>query len=241
MIAKTVVRFYSCLGIGCNESRRRSRPARVRTSKVLSIPNPIFGETNTIVASGQISYKPLQYPDIGPILEDSEPDRSTNMDRYTVYETKRTTATSDRSVWGELATPVGAFALHGGRSANSHTPSSLADSLPSVSCCAGFDVASHPRSGASTRSDRAPARRSPATAGYSRFSNDAYTSSRSLLSGRRAYACGYSLSGGEPDLSDTGGKAGETHQINSSRRHQAQGESRRFPALFSTTRSEFQS
>jgi len=176
----------------------------------------------------------------GPIEQDSEPDRSTNMDRYTVHESKRTTATHGRSVWSGLATSARAFALHDGRNSAPHSPSSMADSLAPLSGCVGLRAHSHPRGGAS--------------AGFKRTSSRWSTSPRRSQSDGRGHrptprssgilSHGYPAGGRasadcrEFARSHRGGKTCQTGQINSSGRHPSQGSRGRLPALLSTSRSQ---
>ena len=164
------------------------------------------------------------------------------MDRYTAYETKRTTAANSRSVWSGLTPPARAPALHDGSDPSPHTRSSLAaNTLPSVSSRVGLVAASDSRSSTSARSKYPSASRCPTAASYRRSVDDTGTSRRSRSSGRRDIAGYYSASNGELPRSDAGGKTNEAGQVHSPRRHPTQGESGRFPALFSTTRSKSES
>jgi len=163
------------------------------------------------------------------------------MDRYTVHEFKSTTAANGWSAWSGFSPPVRAPALLGGGRPSPHIRPSLAEPLPSVSCCTGITVSSYPGSIASTRSEYTSARRGSTTACYRRTTNDACASSRSIHSGTRDIVCCHSTRKGERHLSPIGRKINEISQINSSRRHPIQGESGRLSALFSTTRSRSKS
>ena len=170
------------------------------------------------------------------------------MDRYTVYELTRTTATHGRSVFGGHSPPAGTSALLGNRRTTSHYGYSLADSLPSLSGCAGLLPPSHPGSVASSRSERPTARRGSASAcsNCSQITSSDPAFGRNL-SPRRRLCFGDASDRGDPPLnrkhprSSVGNKASETGQVHSARRYQTKGAGGGFSAVFPASRSKSKS
>ena len=161
------------------------------------------------------------------------------MDRYTVHESKRTTATHGRSVWSGLAIAHRAPALSARRRTTTYSQSALADSLPPLFGCVGLFAHTHPRGSSSFGPERTSPCRGSSTAhsNGNRSSGIAPGSDRTHCYGHRAVAIGSAVS---RELSSRffRGKAEQTSQIDSSRRCPTQGSRGRFPALLSTSGSQ---
>jgi len=166
------------------------------------------------------------------------------MDRYTVYELTRTTAAHGRSVFGRLSPPARAPARRGNRRPNAHFRYWFVDQLPALPGRVGLLTPSYPGSFASSRSERAPPCRGPASAcaGCREIPcrDSSFTRSFHLHRGsapNRVRDGDDSASNGRHrhPCSLTRDKTGQTGQNHSARRHPAKSASGGFPAIFPAT------